>query len=424
LKDLKLVNGTIQSTTATSGGGAITISNGNIVAENVVFDGNSSTGNAAITGGAIYVGGTNNLGTYFKKCVFINNWADKSGAIYFNNWGAGTVSVPSIVQFEGCAFVANEAKLTFGGSAMMIRSANNYTTMNIINCTITKNKVLNTTANGGAINLGAKAMGSTIVNIINSTITENTTAGASTNSAGVYMLNTTTNCIGNLYIKNSIIEGNTAADGTYADLGVGAVSPTTPDGGSSTVPGYIKIENSIIGRCATDPLRIPAANTPAPNHYNYLNETSVASDLIAKLVPFDATTNSYKLYVGSAAIDYGNAAFLSGFSSKDQLGNTRPFTGGKCFAGSVETTPMITTTAIENNPMAAITYYKNASGQLVINNGDQKEGEVTVYNAIGQRVTSAVLKGNTTTLDIPLHKGMCIITLNVQGKTSSVKVIL
>jgi hypothetical protein len=238
------------------------------------------------------------------------------------------------------------------------------------------------------------------------------------------MLNTTTNCIGNLYIKNCIIEGNTAADGTYADLGVAATSPTTPDGGSSTVPGFIKIENSIIGRCATDPLRVPAANTPAPNHYNYLNETSVATDLIAKLVPFDAATNSYKLYVGSAAIDFGNAAFLSGFSSTDQLGNTRPFTGGKCFAGSVETTPMITTTAVENNPMAAITYYKNASGQLVINNGDQKDGEVTVYNAIGQRVASAVLKGNTTTLDIPQHKGMCIITFNVQGKTSSAKVIL
>jgi hypothetical protein len=352
LKNLKLYNGTAQSTTLAAGGGAITISNGNIVAENVVFDGNSTTGNAAITGGAIYVGGTNSLGTYFKNCVFINNWADKAGAIYFNNWGAGTASVPSIVQFEGCAFVANEAKVAFGGSAMLIRSANNYTTLNIINCTITKNKVHHTSANGGAINLGAKAMASTNVNIINSTITENTTAGSATNSAGVYMLNTTANCIGNLYIKNSIIEGNTAADGSYADLGVGAISPLTPDGGSASVPGYIKIENSIIGRIATDPLRIPAENVPVPNHYNYLTTASTSADLIAGLAPFNTSNNSYALYVGSAAIDYGNSAFLASYSTTDQLGNTRPFTNNKCYAGSIETAPLATAPKAPTNLVA------------------------------------------------------------------------
>lgn len=423
LKNLKLTNGVAQSTSLAAGGGAITVTNGNIMAENVVFHNNSATGNNAITGAAIYVGGTNNLGTYFKNCTFTNNWADKCGAIYINNWAAGTASVPSIIQFENCAFVANESRNVFGGSAMMIRSANNYTTLNIINSTFTQNKVLNTSANGGTINLGAKAMGSTNVNIINCTITGNTTNGLAPNSAGVYMLNTTANCIGNLYIKNTIIEGNTASDGTYADLGVGATSPATPDGGSTTVPGYIKIENSIIGRCATDPLRIPTDNVPAPNHYNYLNELSVAADLIAKLVPFDAATNSFKLYVGSAAIDFGNATFLSTYSSTDQLGNTRPFTGGKCFAGSVETTPMITTTAVENNAMSAISFYKSAANQLVISNEDQKEGFVSVYNSLGQRVAGAMLNGSETTLEV-LNSGVYVIVFAVEGQISSGKVIL
>lgn len=422
LKNLKLANGVAQSTSLALGGGAILFSNGNIMAENVVFHNNSATGNNAITGGAIYLGGTNNVGTYFKNCTFTNNWADKCGAIYINNWAAGTASVPSIIQFENCAFVANESRNVFGGSAMMIRSANNYTTLNIINSTFTQNKVLNATANGGAINLGAKAMGSTNVNIINSTITGNTTNGLATNSAGVYMLNTTANCIGNLYIKNSIIEGNTASDGTYADLGVAANSPSTPDGGSSTVPGYIKIENSIIGRCATDPLRIPAGNTPAPNHYNYLTELSVAADLIAKLVPFDAVTNSYKLYVGSAAIDFGNATFLSTYSSTDQLGNTRPFTGGKCFAGSVETTPMITTTVVENNSMSAIRFSKNAANQLVINNDNHKEGIVSVFNSIGQRVAGAVLNAGETKLEVP-GEGVYVLLFTVEGQISTGKAI-
>jgi hypothetical protein len=425
LKNLKLANGVAQSTTLAAGGGAITVTNGNIMAENVVFDNNSATGNNAITGGAIYIGGTNNLGTYFKNCNFTSNWADKCGAIYINNWGAGTASVPSILQFENCAFVANESKIVFGGSAMMIRSANNYTTLNLINSTFTQNKVLNTTANGGAINLGAKAMGSTNVNIINCTITGNTSNGLATNSAGVYMLNTTANCIGNLYIKNSIIEGNTVADGSYADLGVAAVSPATPDGGSSTVPGYIKIENSIIGRCATDPLRIPADNVPAPNHYNYLTETSVATDLIAMLAPFDAATNSYGLYVGSAAIDFGNSAFLSPYSTTDQLGNTRAFTGGKCFAGAVESTPIVkTTTALENDFMQQINVYKNGNNQLVISNNTLKSGTVSIYNTVGQRIASSRFSGNSTTIDQLLNAGVYVIVLNVEGKTSSTKIIL
>lgn len=422
LKNLKLANGAVESTSVTNGGGAIYMTNGNIVAENVVFDSNTATGNNNITGAALYIGGANTTGTSFVNCVFSNNIASKAGAIYINNWAAGTAGTPNVLKFEGCSFIGNESTLVNGGAALFVRSASNYTTLLLINCTIAKNRVMNT-GNGGAVYLGAKAMASTNVHIINCTITENTTAGAAANGAGLYMLNTTANCIGNLYVKNSVIEGNTAVDGTYADLGMAAVSPTTPDGGSSTVPGYIKIENSIIGRNTTPAERVPAENVPAPNHYNYLTDTSIAADLIAKLVPFDSVTNSYKLYVGSAAIDFGNASFLSTFSSTDQLGNTRSFTGGKCFAGSVETTPMITTTAVANNPLSAIRFYKNAANQLVIHSDGLKEGVVSVYNAMGQRVAVAVLKGSETTLEVP-QVGVYVLQLSVDGKISSGKVVL
>lgn len=375
LKNLKLANGTVESTSATTGGGAITMSNGNIIAENVIFDSNIATGNNNITGAALYIGGTNASGTSFTNCVFSNNASSKAGAIYINNWAAGTASVPSIIQFVGCTFIANEAKLTFGGSALFIRSANNFTTCNIINCTFAKNKVHNAGANGGTINLGAKAMGSTTVNIINCTITENTTGGSPANTAGVFMLNTTANCIGNLYIKNTIIEGNTASDGTYADLGVAAVSPITPDGGSSTVPGYIKIENSIIGRCATDASRVAADNVPAPNHYNYLTNTSTTNDLKAGLAPFNATTNSYSLYTTSAAIGYGNSSLLSAYSLTDQLGNVRTV-GATNTAGAIETTPLATTTpsaptslvATPGDGQISVAFISAATGGSLITN--------------------------------------------------------
>ncbi len=340
LKNLKLINGVAQSTTLAAGGGAISLTTGNIVAENVVFDGNSAIGGASITGAAIYIGGTNAAGTYFKNCLFINNKADKAGAIYINTWATGTSTVPSIIQFENCSFIANEAKGT-GGSALFIRSASEYTTCNVINCTFSKNKVV-TASNGGTINLGAKAMKFTNVNIINCTVTENTTAGSSGNGAGLNFVNTTNNNIGNLYIKNTIIENNTTTTGVYSDLNLSAISPSTADGGSSTVPGYIKIENSFVGAHISDNARVPVGNVIS-SQLGYLTAISTTNDLKAGLAPFNAATNSYSLYAGSTAIAYGNSALLTPYSTTDQLGNVRTV-GATNYAGAWEAAPVATTT--------------------------------------------------------------------------------
>ena len=224
LKNLKLANGVAQSTSNAAGGGAIMMTNGNIVAENVVFDNNMAVGYTSITGAAVYIGGSNTLGTIFKNCVFSNNKADKAGAFLVNNWGAGTASAYSIIQLENCIFIGNEAKNT-GGSALNVRSASNYTTFNAINCTFTKNKVT-TVSNGGTINIGAKGMRYMNINIINCTVSENTTAGSTGNGAGLNYVNTTNNNIGNLYIQNTIIENNNKKTGAYSDLNESAASPT------------------------------------------------------------------------------------------------------------------------------------------------------------------------------------------------------
>lgn len=514
LKDLKLANGAIISTQTSLAyaGGAILMTNGNIMAENVVFDNNVVSGHTGITGAAIAVNGTSNAGTYFKNCVFSNNKADKAGAFYVQTWAAGTTTVPSIIQFENCSFIANEAKNT-GGSAIFIRSASEYTTFNAINCTFSKNKVV-TASNGGTINLGAKAMRYTNMNIINCTVSENTTAGSSGNGAGINYVNTGNNNIGNLYIKNSIIENNTTTAGVYSDLNLSAASPTVPETGTSTtVPGYIKIENSFIGAHISDNTRVPAGNVIS-SQLGYLTPTSPTNDLKAGLAPFSNTTNSFSLYTGSAAIGYGNSTFLTPYSTKDQLGNIRTV-GSTNHAGAVEaatvptttpsaptaiaatagdgqvsvtfksaatggsnvtnykyslnggsfialdpastTSPIVITGLTNNteytvklmavnangdspesvasnavtptgttavkNPTTAISIFKNANNQLVINNASQKTGIVSVYNAMGQRIASEALIASTTTINKDFPTGAYLVLVNIEGITRSTKII-
>lgn len=329
LKNLKLANGKIETplTTITQGGGAISMALGAIVAENVIFDSNNVLGHNGITGGAINVSNTGIVGLSFKNCLFSNNTAFKSGAIYINDWAAS-----STIKFESCSFISNQAINQFGGSALFIRTANNNNSLSLINCTITNNKVLNTSSTsgtaGGAIYV-YKGSTDTTVNIVNCTITENTTIGSHSNCAGVYMLNSTGNYLGKLNISNSIIEGNTAASNAYADFNTTTTSPTTTT---------LQINNSIIGRYGAASV-LPSGCVGATNYFNYLTSTSVPADLKAKFGTFNTTNNSYPLLSTSPAIDLGASSYLSSLIpavNTDQLGNTRTFTTSLCSAGSVE----------------------------------------------------------------------------------------
>jgi hypothetical protein len=367
LKNLKLVNGY----SGNNNGGAIinTGSTGSLTCENLIFDSNKTGLNTTFpaankTGSAIHF--DNATGSTFKNCLFLNNEASKAGAIYFTSWAGN-------VLFENCAFVGNVAKESFGGSALFIRTiATGSPAMNIVNCTFKGNHV-NTTSNGGTINFGGRATNTTTVNIINSTISENTTAGSSANSAGIFMNNSDANLDGIFYIKNSIIEGNKNATGAPADLNISAISATSPGG----TTGYMAIQNSIIGFVAT-PANIPAGNITASAHFNYLTSTSTTNDLKAGLAPFNTTTNSFSLYTSSAAIGYGNSSYLTGLTptvTTDQLGNVRTV-GATNYAGSVETTPLATTTpsaptsivATAGTGQISVAFKSGATGGSLITN--------------------------------------------------------
>ena len=353
LKNMELING---STTTT--GGALYVNGSTVNCDNVIFDNNKAE-TASQTGGAIHVAGTN--GMSFKNCVFSNNSASKSGAIYINDWVAS-----SSIKFEGCAFISNKAKDSFGGSALFIRSASDNNSLSLINCTFAKNEV-RTSTNGGAVYL-YKGGVNTLVNIVNCTITENSTAGGLSTSAGVYMLNSTGNYLGKLYISNSIIESNIAAGGIYSDFNTSSTAPT-----STT----LQINNSIIGRHGASAV-IPTGCFGSQNQFNYLTATSTPGDFVAGLAAFNSTNNFYPLYIGSTAINYGASTYLTSLSptvTTDQLGNVRTVVATN-YAGAWESTPIATTTpaaptalvATAGDGQASVAFTTAATGGSAITN--------------------------------------------------------
>lgn len=365
LKNIKLANGYSGNN---NGGAIINTSTGTLNCENVVFEGNKTgmnavTTNANRTGGAIQF--DNSTGSTFKNCLFLNNEASKTGAIYFNSWG-GTV------LFENCAFIGNIAKESFGGSALFIRTvAAGTPVMNIINSTFKGNHV-NTVANGGAINFGGRATNTTTVNIINCTVSENTTAGSAGNVAGIFMNNSDANLDAAFYIKNTIVEGNTTMTGAPADLNLSAVSAATPGG----TTGYMAIQNSLVGFIANN--ANVSANTTS-SQANYLTATSTTNDLKAGLAPFNSSTKVFPLYVGSTAIDYGNSAFLTGLTpaiTTDQLGNVRTV-GATNYAGAWESAPLATTTP--SAPTALVATAGDGQLTLVFKSGATGGSMVSNY---------------------------------------------
>ncbi|NDP28604.1 MAG: T9SS type A sorting domain-containing protein [Flavobacterium sp.] len=418
LKNLRLINGSYITdiTTVVAGGGAIVMTNGNIVAENVIFDSNTTSGHSAISGGALYVGGSNATmkASTFKNCVFNANEGTKGGPIYINALGND-----SKFNFEGCAITNNLANGTFGGSAFYIRfntSANGE--INIINCTIKGNKVTGL-ASGGAINWAAKTPNTAKVKIINCTITENTT-GAISGSAGVYYANGgTTGNYGNLYISNCIIEGNKTDSGLAGDLTVTAISPTTAGGGSATVPGYILVQNSMVGAVTSSAANVPVATNIVDNtYYNYI--TIATPDLKAMLNPFDTTTNSYSLKDGSPAITFGKLSSLSPITT-DQLGHSRP-TGTDISAGSVEKNFSL---GLKKSMQNSILVYRNSNNQITVENtSNDVTGSISVYNTLGQEVAKSAVNGASTTIDKSLTPGVYIVILNNNAGSNAKKIII
>jgi hypothetical protein len=248
--------------------------------------------------------------------------------------------------------------------------------------------------------MGAKGMRFMNMNIINCTVSENTTAGTSGNGAGINYVNTANNNIGNLYIKNCIIENNTTTAGAYSDLNLSAASPTAPETGISTgTPGYIKIENSFIGAHISTSSNVPTGNIIS-SQVGYLTTTSTTNDLKAGLAPFNITTNVFPLYTGSTAIGYGNSAFLTTYSTKDQLGNVRTV-GATNYAGAWEATPIATTTPSSPTSLVATA----GDGQVSVTFKSAATGGSNVIN-----YKYSVNDGAYITLDPAQTAGPIVIT--------------
>ena len=423
LKNLKLINGGFITdiSTVAAGGGAILMTNGNVIAENVIFDSNATSGHSAISGGAIYIGGSNATGkaSSFKNCVFNANEGTKGGPIYFN-----TVGNDAKFTFEGCAITNNLANGTFGGSAFYIRfNAPTKAEINIINCTIRGNKVTGT-ATGGILNWSAKTPNTAKVNIINCTITENTTGSTSASSgAGIYFATAgSTGNFGNLYISNCIIEGNKTDSGLASDLHVSAISPTTAGGGGGTIPGYIMVQNSMVGAVTSSANNVPVATNIVDNtYYNYI--TVITPDLKAMLEKNDADDTKVRWYTlmdGSPAITFGKSSLLSPITT-DQLGKTRPTPSFS--AGAVEKNPVLGVKKLDKNDSVVV--FRNASNQIVVTETDvDANGTISVYNVLGQMVYKTHATGVITTIERSFNSGLYLVSVSKGGATITKKVVL
>lgn len=324
-KNLALKNGKYLAAASTNGG-AFNVVGGIVNGENLILDGNTAC-DINSSGGAVCV--TSTAGISFKNCIFSNNSSMRGGAIFILDTAKPNITV----NISSCSFISNTVT-NGGGAALFLRltesASNNY--VNIVNSTFAKNSV-QVAQDGGVIGFfraSATDANGTTLNIINCTITENTTAGSRGNGAGLRIL---TSGNGKVRIYNSILEGNVAVGqgSTYSDLSYG-FNPTATT---------LLIQNSFVGRIGdgTIPAECyPGYNaTPVTNYFNYTPLSS--ADFKAKCGTFNTIYNYYPLQSSSLALNFGASTFLTSLTpsiSNDQLGNTRPFTGGVCYAGAIE----------------------------------------------------------------------------------------
>jgi len=360
--------------------------------KNTVFKNNKS----ATYGGAFSCTETNAITTgasniKFTNCAFVNNTTGTGlgGAVFVNNFLAGTTAD---ISFVNTTFAGNQAGATTAG-AIAVNSLLINSKFNMINCTVSGNKVTGTNGAGGA---GVQFL-------------KGSTAGVRT-------------------IKNSILENNSAVDANpaslvdYADLGMeNNADPVTLTETPSYVAGTtLIIEKSLIGSCKNADFE-----TQFPlNKANYAFELngSIANSYKAKLGTFNEEKNYFPLLATSEAIGYGNSAFLSGLTpavTTDQIGRNRPAVN--CSAGAYE---FETISGMKNTENKSWYVYKNAANQLVVKNMSDCSGLITVCNMMGQVVASAGLEGSFTTIEKILNAGIYVVIVKNGNQTNTQKVIL
>jgi len=428
-----------------SKGAALYIERGTVTIDSCVFENHDLTTAVAghLTAVATSVGAAihTNLASAgqtvildVKNTLFKNNKAGANGGA-FSTAETNPLSVLSgnqIIKFTNCAFVNNTTGTGLGGAAYL-HNINVGTTQDV--------SFINTTFNGnqaGANTAGAIGVNSFLVNskfnLINCTVSGNKVSGTTgAGGAGIRFLKGSSAAIRT--IKNCILENNTAVDANmssaidYADLGMETnVNAET----LAETPSYIAgtdliIEKSLIGSCKN--VDFETQFPMSKSNYVFELNGSIANTYKAKLGAFDEEKNYFPLLAGSEAIDYGLSSSLLGLTPAvltDQIGRYRPQTA--CSAGAYEfqtvTTPPTPPAGLKNVQKGSLVVYRNANNQLVVNNTSANAGIITVCNMMGQVVATAQMTGTVTTINKAIKTGAYIVMLNSNGQISTQKVML
>jgi hypothetical protein len=401
--------------------------------DSCLFENNDLSATVGTVGGAIYSYPTSTtagpLNLEIKNSLFKNNKAENQGGAV---WIGETVATPTNLKFTNCAFVDNSTVtsifLSNGGmgGAVYVNNAIATTIENIafVNTTFKGNQASATS--GGAITVNSLLAGSKF-DLINCTISGNKVSGA-TGAGGAAIRYLKAASAGVRKIQNCIIENNTAVDANmtsaadYADLGMEViVDPVTFVETPSYVAGTsLIIEKSLIGSCKNVDFE-----TQFPlNKVNYVFDLngSIVNSYKAKLGVFNEDKNYFPLLAASEAIAYGNTSYLRDLTPSvmsDQIGRIRPWT--TCSAGAYEFNDA---TGLKNTINNSILVYRNANNQITVKNADATSGIITVCNMMGQVMYSTAMNTAITTINKSLTAGVYMVMVNSNGKASSQKVIL
>ncbi|MDD3321858.1 MAG: T9SS type A sorting domain-containing protein [Paludibacter sp.] len=82
------------------------------------------------------------------------------------------------------------------------------------------------------------------------------------------------------------------------------------------------------------------------------------------------------------------------------------------------------TTALNSEMEDNIVIYKNADNHISVKTNNNIEGNINVYNSLGQKVIDKPMTGNLTIIENPLKAGIYIVTVKNSVKTSAKQVVI
>jgi peptidoglycan hydrolase-like protein with peptidoglycan-binding domain len=245
-----------------------------------------------------------------EDCLFtLNEAGNRGGAIWCQTYG-----LPDKLTINRCAFINNLA----GGHGGVIGfipegGATNKAMLNIYNTTFASNS--NLQGGGGVLFVDGSATNTATFNFTNITVSGNVGGDNGGNCPGFRF-------IGNemvVNIKNSIIEGNTAVDGSFYDISF------------TDTPKALTIQNSIVGNVTVNGGTTPTTNfISVGSNVNNVSGTSAPVSGLGEL-----STDHFLLTTSSLAYKYGKVENLIADNKKDQLGKERGDLT-YCSAGAVE----------------------------------------------------------------------------------------